>query len=263
MDRLDGKSAVVVGADGKLGPIWIEALTAAGATVSALCEPGRIASDRLQALVNPSQGQVTLGTCDVADPDSVQSACDAVIAEVGAIDILVVNAGIDTPPGATSTFALGQFPVELMRRILDVNVIGAFNVMQIFGASMTAGGSVIAIGSMYGSTAPMATLYDHIDTDPAFLKPPAYGASKSALSNLVNWLAVHWAPAGLRFNTLSPGGVAGGQDPEFIRKFSATVPMQRLCEPEELKGPLIFLASDASSYITGTELLVDGGRHAW
>ncbi|MDO8732940.1 MAG: SDR family oxidoreductase [Actinomycetota bacterium] len=263
MDRLDGKSAVVIGADGKLGPIWIEALFEAGATVTALCEPGRAPSDRLKSLIDTASGQIRLGSCDVSDPDSVQSARDAVIADVGAIDVLVVNAGIDTPPGATATWALGEFPVALMRRILEVNVIGAFNVMQVFSTSMLPGGSVIAVGSMYGSSAPMATLYDHIETEPAFLKPPAYGASKSALSNLVNWLAVHWAPTGLRFNTLSPGGVAGGQDPEFIRKFSATVPMHRLCEPEELKGPLLFLASDASSYITGSELLVDGGRHAW
>jgi NAD(P)-dependent dehydrogenase (short-subunit alcohol dehydrogenase family) len=265
MSSLAGRTAVVAGADGRLGPVWVEALSAAGARVVALCEPNRAVSARLAGLVSDSQGSITLGECDVTDLESVRAARASVDAAGLVTDVLVVNAGIDTPPGPTATWAAGDFPLDLMRRVLDVNVVGAFNAMQVFGTAMAerGSGSIVAIGSMYGSSAPMAALYDHIEADPPFLKPPAYGASKAALANLVRWLAVHWAPSGVRVNTLSPGGVAGGQDPEFVRKFSATVPMNRLCDSDELSGPLLFLASDASTYVTGIDLLVDGGRHAW
>jgi NAD(P)-dependent dehydrogenase (short-subunit alcohol dehydrogenase family) len=92
-----------------------------------------------------------------------------------------------------------------------------------------------------------------------FLKPVAYGASKAAVVNLSRYLAVHWAPAGVRVNVLSPGGVLGGQDPTFLEKFCDRVPMGRMAAPEDLKGPLLFLAGDQSRYITGQELVVDGG----
>lgn len=263
MFSLDERVAVVAGADGRLGPVWVRSLAESGARVYALCEPGREISPRLAAIV--AGNDVVVGECDVTSTESVSAALEWVRSTASRVDVLVVNAGVDTPPGKTSTYAAGEFPVDLMRRVIEVNVIGAFNVMQAFGSLMAAqgSGSIVAIGSMYGTSAPNASLYDHIDTDPPFLKPPPYGASKAALSNLVRWLAVHWAPAGVRVNTLSPGGIAGGQDPEFVRKFSATVPMARLGELDELGGPLVFLASDASTYITGIDLLVDGGRHAW
>lgn len=265
MFSLTDRAAVVAGADGRLGPIWVDALAQAGARVTALVEPGRDPSPTLSAIIERSAGTVVLGECDVTDVASVTAARDAVLSREGGVDVLVVNAGIDTPPGPASSWRAGEFPLDLMRRVLEVNLVGAFSVMQEFGRAMAerGSGSIVAIGSMYSTSAPNARLYDHIDVDPPFLKPPPYGASKAGLANLVRWLAVHWAPAGVRVNTLSPGGVAGGQDPEFLAKFHATVPMGRMCEPEELVGPLLFLASDASSYITGADLLVDGGRHAW
>jgi NAD(P)-dependent dehydrogenase (short-subunit alcohol dehydrogenase family) len=106
-------------------------------------------------------------------------------------------------------------------------------------------------------------MYDHIACDPPFLKPPAYGASKSALVNLTRYLATHWAPRGVRVNALSPGGVLGQQDAEFKRKFVGRVPLGRMAVPADLGGPLVFLASPASAYVTGTELRVDGGFTAW
>jgi NAD(P)-dependent dehydrogenase (short-subunit alcohol dehydrogenase family) len=99
--------------------------------------------------------------------------------------------------------------------------------------------------------------------DPPFLKPPAYGASKAGLVNLTKYFATHLAGSGVRVNALSPGGIAGGQDPEFVAKFSARVPLGRLGRPEELVAPLLFLATDASSYVTGINLKVDGGFTAW
>jgi len=124
-------------------------------------------------------------------------------------------------------------------------------------------GSIINIGSLYAGVSPDARLYDHIACDPPFLKPPAYGASKSALVNLTRYLATHWAPRGVRVNALSPGGVLGQQDAEFKRKFVTRVPLGRMAVPADLGGPLVFLASPASAYVTGIELRVDGGFTAW
>jgi NAD(P)-dependent dehydrogenase (short-subunit alcohol dehydrogenase family) len=138
-------------------------------------------------------------------------------------------------------------------------------VSQVFGGDMVRRrrGSIINIGSLYASVSPDRSLYDHIRADPPFIKPPAYGASKAGLVNLTRYLATHWAPYGVRVNALSPGGVLGGQDPEFKRKFCAKVPMGRMAEASDLEGPLLFLASEASRYVTGIELRVDGGFTAW
>jgi len=107
--------------------------------------------------------------------------------------------------------------------------------------------------------APDPRLYDHLPGDPPFLKPPAYGASKAGVLSLTRYFARLWGPYGVRVNVLSPGGVAGGQDEEFVRRYSARVPMRRMAEPHDLQGPLLFLSSDASRYVNGQELRVDGG----
>jgi len=179
---------------------------------------------------------------------------------------LVNNAGIDRPPDSAGTsYRLKDIPFEENQKILEVNTLGVFLASQVFGREMvTAGrGSIINIGSLYASVSPDTRFYDHIPGDPPFLKPPAYGASKAAVVNLTKYLATHWAPFGVRVNALSPGGVLGGQDEEFKRKFCARVPLGRMAEASDLRGPLLFLASRASSYVTGIELVVDGGFTAW
>jgi NAD(P)-dependent dehydrogenase (short-subunit alcohol dehydrogenase family) len=117
-------------------------------------------------------------------------------------------------------------------------------------------GSIVNIGSLYASVAPEPAFYDHI---PGFLKPPAYGASKAGVVALTRYFARLWGPSGVRVNALSPGGVLGGQDEQFLGKFTARVPLRRLAENDDLVGPLLFLASDDSRYVTGQELRVDGG----
>jgi NAD(P)-dependent dehydrogenase (short-subunit alcohol dehydrogenase family) len=110
---------------------------------------------------------------------------------------------------------------------------------------------------------PDQRFYEHLPGQPPFLKSPAYGASKAAVVNLTKYFATLWGTAGVRVNALSPGGVLGGQDEEFKRKYGARVPLGRMAGPDDLKGPLVFLASSASSYITGQNLRVDGGFTAW
>jgi NAD(P)-dependent dehydrogenase (short-subunit alcohol dehydrogenase family) len=195
----------------------------------------------------------------------LEEARRALSRDVGDPAVVVNNAGIDQPPGPARTYSIEDIPMEEFRTMLDVNLIGAFQTTQVFGPAMVRAGrgSIINIGSLYASVSPDPRAYDHLPSNPPFLKPPAYGASKAALVSVTRYLSTHWGPSGVRVNALSPGGVEGGQDDTFKRKFVARVPLGRMAQPRDLGGPLIFLASDASSYVTGIELLVDGGYTAW
>jgi NAD(P)-dependent dehydrogenase (short-subunit alcohol dehydrogenase family) len=243
---LEGRLAIVTGALGNLGPVWTEALANAGARVVGVdIRGGDLPGGELE-------------TADVTD----RAALDAVADRHGAPDVLVNNAGIDQPPAAgSSTFLIEDVPTDDFRTTIDVNLVGTFTATQAFGSRMAdAGrGSIVNIGSLYASIAADPSFYDHMDADPPFLKPPAYGASKAAVVNLTRYFARLWGPRGVRVNALSPGGVAGGQDQEFVKKYCARVPVGRMAEPDDLVGPLLFLATDASRYLTGHELRVDGG----
>jgi len=264
---LNSEIAVVTGALGKLGPIWMEALLDAGAAVFALDlanAPISEAFGRLQSRYGETRLQ--LDRTDIRNRGSLEAACQKCIAVFGVPGILVNNAGIDRPPANSAKgYRLEDIPLEENREIFEVNVLGLFQVTQVFGAEMVSAGrgSIINIGSLYASVSPDERFYDHIPGDPPFLKPPAYGASKAGVVNLTRYLATLWAPHGVRVNALSPGGVLGGQDEEFKRKFCARVPLGRMATAEDLCGPLVFLASQASAYVTGTELIVDGGFTAW
>jgi NAD(P)-dependent dehydrogenase (short-subunit alcohol dehydrogenase family) len=237
--ELDGRTAVVTGALGRLGPVWCAALEAAGMEV-------------VRIDLNAGDG---VEQADVTDGEALRAVRDRV--ETPAV--LVNNAGIDQPPDPAAAGAgIEGVSADEFLRVLDVNVRGAFVATQVFGSAMAeaGGGSIVNIGSLYASIAPDPALYDHI---PGFLKPPAYGASKAGVVALTRYFARLWGPRGVRVNALSPGGVRGGQDDEFLRKYNARVPLGRMAEPQDLTGALLFLASDAARYVTGQELRVDGG----
>jgi len=261
-----GEVAVVTGALGKLGPVWVETLLDGGARVFAIDRPGQEVTETFRALAEPFGSTLRLAFADVRDRVGLEAACRECVEHFGVPSILVNNAGIDQPPARLEKgYRLEEIPLEGNREVFEVNTLGLFLVTQVFGAHMVKAGcgSVINIGSLYASVSPDARLYDHIPADPPFLKPPAYGASKAAVVNLTKYLATHWAPYGVRVNALSPGGVLGGQDEEFKRKFCARVPLGRMATYDDLRGPLLFLASRASAYVTGVELVVDGGFTAW
>jgi NAD(P)-dependent dehydrogenase (short-subunit alcohol dehydrogenase family) len=264
---LESEIAVVTGALGKLGRIWIETLLDAGASVFALDSPYACVSAGFQELQTRfGKTCLQLERADVRDRVALETSCNNCNRIFGIPTILVNNAGIDRPPANLANgYRLEDIPFEENREILEVNTLGLFLVTQVFGARMVRAGrgSIINIGSLYASVSPDQRFYDHIQSDPPFLKPPAYGASKAAVVNLTRYLATLWAPHGVRVNALSPGGVLGEQDPEFKRKFCLRVPLGRMATAQDLRGPLLFLASQASSYVTGIELVVDGGFTAW
>ena len=265
--NLKGEIAVVTGALGKLGPIWIDTLLEAGAKVFALDHPSAQRSEAFKKLqAHYDDRCLQLAFADVTAREAVEDARQKCLNTFGVPSILVNNAGIDQPPGQLdNACCLEDIPIELNLKVFEVNAMGLFLVTQVFGGQMVKSGrgSIINIGSLYASVAPDSRFYDHIKCDPPFLKPPAYGASKAAVVNMTRYLATLWAPCGVRVNALSPGGVLGDQDPEFIRKFCERVPLCRMAEDSDLSGPLLFLASAASSYVTGIELVVDGGFTAW
>jgi NAD(P)-dependent dehydrogenase (short-subunit alcohol dehydrogenase family) len=263
---LEATVAVVTGACGKLGPIWVDALLEAGARVAALELPGAPASAAFKEIEGRCPAAVSRIDCDITDRAGIESALARVVDQLGEPRVLVNNAGVDQPPDSPGgRHHLQDIPLADFRRMVEVNLLGTFQVTQVFGARMAehGGGSIINIGSLYASVSPDPHFYDHLAGNAPFIKSPAYGASKAGVVNLSKFFATHWASAGVRVNTLSPGGVLGGQDDQFKAKYGARVPLRRMAQAEDLKGPLVFLASSASSYVTGHELRVDGGFTAW
>jgi len=264
--RLDHQVAVVTGACGKLGPVWAEALLDAGARVAALELPGANPSPAFTALAGAPTDRLQRFDCDITMRASIESAVDAVVARLGVPAVLVNNAGVDQPPdSAASRSSIEQLPIEQFRRMVEVNLLGTFQMTQIVGGRMAGErrGSIVNIGSLYASVSPDQRFYDHLAGELPFLKSPAYGASKAAVVNMSKYFATLWGAHGVRVNTLSPGGVLAGQDDQFKGKYAARVPLGRMAQQDEMSGALIYLLADASSYVTGHNLVVDGGLTAW
>lgn len=257
---LDNKIAVVTGANGKLGKVWVQALAHHGAAVIAT-DMQESAGESITGLMGEYADKIAFyGGIDILKRGDAVKLNEYCKERFGIADILVNNAGIDQPPAKDAApYTIEDYPEDIFCDILKVNTYGAFNMIQVFGNELRLrgkGGSIINIGSLYASVSPDEKFYDHMDS---FIKPPSYGMSKAAVVNMTKYLAAHWGRYGIRVNTLSPGGVLGGQDPEFRRKFCDRVPLRRMAEFDDLTGPLVFLASDASQYVTGIELKVDGG----
>ena len=262
---LKNKTAIVTGALGLIGKEHCKALSEAGANVVV----ADIDETKCKEFAKELQTESLGIALDVTNPDSIQNLRDSVLAKFGHVDILVNNAAIndmfENPKAATEQSKFENYPLELWQKSIDVNLTGVFLCSQILGVEMAKqkSGSIINIASTYGITAPDQSLYINEDGEQAFYKPPAYSATKGAVIMFTKYLASYWGNVGVRVNTLTPGGVENSQDEFFVEKYSAKTPLGRMAKPTDYKGALIFLASDASSYMTGANLVIDGGWTAW
>jgi NAD(P)-dependent dehydrogenase (short-subunit alcohol dehydrogenase family) len=205
---------------------------------------------------------------DVSRRSSVERGLEQVTRRWGIPHALINNAALDTPPGAAAeeNGAFETYPEARWDRVMDVNVKGVVLGCQVIGGEMARAGrgSIINIGSTYGSVSPDQRIYEYRRREGAvFFKPASYSVSKSAILNLTRYLATYWAPRNVRVNTLTFGGVYNNQDAEFLRGYEERVPMGRMAREDEYNGAVVFLVSDASSYMTGAELVIDGGWMAW
>jgi len=262
---LNNKTAIVTGALGLIGREHCKALSEAGANVVVTDVNQDLCEEFAKTLQTKSIGVYV----DVTKPESLKQCRDMVLKEFGHIDILVNNAAIndmfENPKAASEQSKFENYPLELWQKSIDVNLTGVFLCSQVFGSEMAKqkSGSIINIASTYGISAPDQSLYKKEDGTQTFYKPPAYSATKGAVIMFTKYLAAYWGKDGVRVNTLTPGGVENAQDEFFIQKYSAKTPLGRMAKPNDYKGALIFLASDASSYMTGANLIVDGGWTCW
>ncbi|MEP7214613.1 MAG: glucose 1-dehydrogenase [Anaerolineaceae bacterium] len=250
---ISGKTAIVTGASYGLGVTMAETFAEAGANV-VLAARSKQKLDELAAAIESRGGKALSVECDVADSASVKAMVDAAIARFGRVDILVNNAGVSAEAG----FMPERVPDDLFAHTMQVNVMGTFYCCREVAAHMLAdgkGGSIINIASVMGISGQQNG-------------PVAYQASKGAVINLTRNLGASWADRKVRVNAIAPGWFPSEMTagwfavPEFLERFVNEAPMSRVGHPDELKGPLLFLASDASSFVTGQTIAVDGGVSA-
>jgi NAD(P)-dependent dehydrogenase (short-subunit alcohol dehydrogenase family) len=261
---LGGKVCVITGALGLIGRELTRAFVEAGANVVITDLDQFACVDRAHSF----EGVLGHGA-DITRPESVASLLAATLDRFGRVDVLINNAALndkfESPQAAARESRMEHYPLELWKRSLEVNVTGMFLCCQTFGAVMAerGGGSIINVASTYGIVAPDQSLYTRPDGSQPFYKSPAYPTTKAAVLGFTRYLAAYWGAAGVRVNALSPGGVEAGQEPYFIENYRKKTPLGRMAKPHDYAGPAVFLASDAAGYMTGANLVVDGGFTTW
>ena len=267
---LAGRVAVITGGAGLLGYFHGAILAAAGANVVLLdlagANPG-LRADQLEA----AHGPACLGlAADITSEASLLEARDAILTKFGRIDILINNAAnnpkVEADPHAAPKqwSRLENFPLEVWNADIAVGLTGAFLCSRIFGAEMVKcnAGVIVNVASDLGVIAPDQRLYrkEGLPEDQQPVKPVTYSVVKTALIGLTRYLSTYWTAHNIRVNAISPGGVFAGQPEEFTQKLHQLIPMARMAHKDEYQGAILFLCSDASSYMTGQNLIVDGGR---
>ncbi|MGB0370716.1 MAG: SDR family oxidoreductase [Opitutales bacterium] len=259
---LENRGIVLTGASGFLAAHFAEFLLQQGAQL-ALWD---IRTEKAEEIARKFPNQCIAQTVDITQPESIQEACDALDKQSFPWWGLVNNACIN--PRVEDSGALSnkikpdpeQWALEL-----SVGITGAWNCSSIIGQKLAdrGDGRIVNIGSDLAVIAPDQRIYLDPKTGEHPLKPATYSAIKAGIAGLTRYLATLWPDKGVRANTLSPAGVANGQDPEFVERLNSLIPIDRMCKPEDLAAPLIFLLSPGSSYVNGHNLLVDGGRTIW
>lgn len=265
--RLEGKSAVVTGACGILGKDFCRALAHSGANVVVVDLNKESCDEFAQELMKDYSIKALGQACDISDADAVKNMLEVVEDHFGDIHILHNNAATKTKSLDDFLASFEDYKASVWREIMSVNVDAMFLMCQAVGGHMirkNIKGSIIQTASIYGVLAPDQRIYEGSSYMGKPISSPAvYAASKAAVVGLTRYLSAYWGAQGIRVNTLTPGGVESGQNEEFSKKYSYRVPLGRMAEREDMLGALVFLASDASSYITGQNIVVDGGLSVW
>lgn len=266
---LRDRTILLTGGAGLLGREFAAALAATQAHV-VIADINRDAARSLATEITAKHGAEALGLeMDVSDRASVHTAVKQTLDTFGQIDVLINNAALDPKfdPAHqvehTGTFE--DYPLELWNQSLAVNLTGMFLCAQSVAQPMLSQGRgvIINISSIYGLVGPDQRLYENpANLTPAY-KPVTYSVTKSAVTGLTRYLATYWAGKNIRVNTLTLGGVFNQHEDEFVQRYSARTPLGRMAHRSEYNSALLFLASDASAYMTGANLVVDGGWTAW
>jgi NAD(P)-dependent dehydrogenase (short-subunit alcohol dehydrogenase family) len=265
---LTGRVAIITGGAGMLGTRYAQAIMEAGG-IPVLADVSQESIDRAVAAVGGDAYGVQMDIASKADVDRLVA---EVLERNGRIDILINNAALTVKGGSEGFedyFApFEDYPLDLWQRALDVNLTGTFLMTQAVGRVMKRQqrGVIVNITAVYGMVSPDHRIYEGITNQyggPAFNTPIGYSATKSALLNFTRYLATYWRNDGIRVNSFSPGAVYDEHDPTFVQNLTFRIPLGRMARKDEYKGVMLFLVSDASSYMTGANVVVDGGWTSW
>ena len=267
---LTGRVAVITGGAGLLGTKHAEIIAHAGGIPVLVDLPGADPGGKAGHLAESTKAQVLGVEADITQPESVQALTTELLSRYGRIDILINNAAnnpkVESPSGSAWT-RLENFPLEIWNADIAVGLTGAFLCSQAMGTVMASRGRgvILNVASDLSVIAPDQRLYrqEGLPSDRQPVKPVTYSVVKTALVGLTRYLATYWAESGVRVNALSPGGVFNDQPPGFVQRLSGLIPMGRMAHADEYQGAVLFLCSDASSYMTGANLVIDGGRSSW
>lgn len=268
---VEGRIVVVTGGLGQIGSEMVKALHERGARVAILSRSASVASARESLGDLATSERVSLHAADITDKSSINHALDELEVKWGVPDALINNAGLDTQPSAPPEVSgpFEDFPEAIFREVVEVNLVGTFLMIQAVGARMRKAdrpGSIVNVGSIYGMVSPVQDIYAYRKEQigVAFIKPVAYSAAKSGIYNLTRYCATYWGRDGIRVNTLTPSGVERDtQDATFKANYTARIPVGRMAHADDFNGAIVFLISAASTYMTGSNLIVDGGWTAW
>ena len=267
---LTGRTAVVTGGGGLLGSEFCRALAQAGAAV-AVAEIAEESGQRVARELSKDRYRAQAFRCDVTDPASVRGAVEGTLSAFGSLDILVNCAALDPKFDAEALKkgiapgAFEDYPLDQWNAALNANLTGVFLITQACVRAMLehgTRGSIVNICSTYGLNGPDQRIYVKDGKRVAY-KPVYYTVTKAGILGFTKYLAAYYAGTEIRVNALTPGGVFNDHDEYFVRNYSARTILGRMARPDEMSGALLFLASDASSYMTGANLVVDGGWTAW
>lgn len=267
---LTGRVAVITGGTGLLGQQHAEAIASAGG-IPVLADI-RLEGIDLQAPAFRERfsAQACAFKTDITDPESVKALLAQVLERFGRVDILINNAANNPKMEKTAQVEfsrLENFPLQQWEADLAVGLTGAFLCAQVFGAEMAShkNGVIVNVASDLAVIAPDQRLYRKpgLSPDQQPVKPVTYSVVKTGLIGLTRYLATYWAEDGIRVNAISPGGVYNNQPDDFVQRLSTLIPLGRMAATGEYQAAILFLCSDASSYMTGTNLVVDGGRSCW